>query len=93
MPYLKGRKVDPADVLPDGRHFKNIDELKQLLLKDRDGIARALTVKLLTYATGRAVESADEPDVEDIVQRIRAGNYGLRALVHECVQSKSFRSR
>src|SRR5262249_41396550 len=25
MPYLQGRKVDPADVLPDGRKFKDID--------------------------------------------------------------------
>ena len=52
MRYLKGPKVDPADVLPDGRRFKNIDEFKQLLLKDKDQLARALAEKLLTYATG-----------------------------------------
>src|SRR5262249_40450341 len=39
MPYLQGKKVDPADVLPDGRKFKDIDELKQLLLADRDQLA------------------------------------------------------
>ena len=52
MPYLKGQKVDPADVMPDGEQFENIDEFKQLLLKDKDQLARALTEKLLTYATG-----------------------------------------
>src|SRR5581483_4347587 len=52
MHYLKGPKVDPADVLPDGRRFADIDELKQLLLADRDQLARALAEKLLTYATG-----------------------------------------
>ena len=31
MPYLEGPKVDPADVIPDGRKFQNIDEFKQLL--------------------------------------------------------------
>src|SRR5205807_4936242 len=29
MPYHKGPKVNPADVLPDGRRFRNIDEFKQ----------------------------------------------------------------
>src|SRR4029450_1088748 len=49
MPYLQGKKIDPADVLPDGRSFADIEELKQLLLADKDQIARALTSKLLTY--------------------------------------------
>ena len=52
MPYLKGPKVEPADAMPDGQRFANVDEFKQLLLKDKDQIARALTDKLLTYATG-----------------------------------------
>ena len=59
MRYLKGPDVDAADVLPDGRQFKNIDEFKQLLLKDKDQLARALTEKLLSYATGGAPAKAD----------------------------------
>jgi hypothetical protein len=90
MPYLKGPKVDPADVLPDGRRFRNIDELKQLLLKDRDQLARALTVKLVTYATGAAPTPADQPSIEAIVKKIGGKNYGLRTLVHEIVQSEVF---
>jgi hypothetical protein len=93
MPYFKGRKVDPADVLPDGQKFRDIDELKTLLLKDRDQIARALAEKLLTYATGRAPEPADRPDVEEIVRKVRDKNYGLRALVQEIVQSKTFQTK
>ena len=54
MRYQKGPTVDPADVLPDGPKFQNIDEFKQLLLKDKDQLARALAEKLLTYATGGA---------------------------------------
>jgi len=93
MRYLRGAPVDPADVLPDGRGFANIDELKQLLLRDKDQLARALAGKLATYATGRAPEAADEPDIEAIVRKVRAKNYGLRALVHEVVQSKLFREK
>ena len=90
MPYHKGRKVDSADVPPDGPAFRNIDEFNQLLPTDKDQIARALTVKLLTYATGAAPASADQPQIETIVAKFREKNYGLRTLVHEIVQSKIF---
>ena len=60
MRYSKGPKVDPADVLPDGQKFRNIDEFKQLLLKDKDQLARALTEKLLTYATGGSPAKSDQ---------------------------------
>jgi hypothetical protein len=93
MPYHKGKKVDPSDTLPDGQKFQNIDELKQLLLRDRDQLARALTEKLLTYATGAAPEPADKPEIEAIVRKVREKKYGLRSLVHEIVQSKVFQTK
>ncbi|MBI3858340.1 MAG: DUF1592 domain-containing protein [Planctomycetes bacterium] len=93
MPYLKGPKVDPSDALPDGRPFKDIDELKQLLLKDPEAIVRALTVKLVTYGTGGAPEAADRAGIDAVVARTRDRNYGLRTLVHEIVQSRLFRDK
>jgi hypothetical protein len=93
MPYHKGPKVDPADVLPGGQKFRDCDELKQLLLKDKDRLARALAGKLLTYATGAAPTTADRPEIEAIVRKVRAKNYGLRTLVHEIVQSKLFQHK
>ena len=93
MHYLKGPKVDPADELPDGREFKDIDELKQILVQNKDQLARALTTKLVTYATGRAPQSADRDAVEAIVAKIAEKNYGLRTLVHEIVQSEFFRMK
>jgi mono/diheme cytochrome c family protein len=93
MSYHKGKKVDPSDVMPDGQRFRNIDELKQLLLKDRDQLARSLTAKLLTYATGGVPETADRPEIDAIVLKIRERQYGLRALVHEIVQSKAFQHK
>jgi hypothetical protein len=93
MPYLQGKKVDPADVLPDGRQFQNIDELKQLFLKDKDQLTRALTVKLLTYATGGAPSPADKPEIEAIVRKVCDKSYGFRTLVHEIVLSKPFQNK
>ena len=93
MRYLKGPSVDAADMLPDGQKFRNIDEYKQLLLKDRDQLARALAGKLLTYATGGAPGSADRAKVDAIVGKVRDKNYGLRTLVHEVVQSELFQTK
>ena len=93
MRYKKGPDVDASDVLPDGTKFKNIDEFKQLLLKDKDQLARALTQKLLCYATGGTPAKSDQPEIEAIVGRIRAKDYGLRTLVHEIVQSRVFQSK
>jgi mono/diheme cytochrome c family protein len=93
MPYHKGKKVDPSDVMPDGQKFRNIDEFKRLLLKDKDQLARALAVKLLVYATGARVETSDQPEIEAIVRKARDKKYGFRTLVHEVVQSKLFQNK
>src|SRR5262249_16224051 len=93
MPYQHGRSVDPAAVLADGRSFRNIDDVKELLLADKDRLGRALTIKLLTYATGGAPDGSDHPHVEAILETIRNKNYGLRSLIHEIVQSAIFQNK
>src|SRR2546426_8852061 len=93
MRYKKGPPVDAANVLPDGRKFKNIDEYKQLLFEDKDQLARALAEKLLSYATGGTPTKSDQPEIEAIIARIRPKEYGLRTLVHEIVQSKLFQNK
>src|SRR5262249_20362753 len=93
MPYHKGKLVNPSHVMPTGEKFKNIDEFKELLLKDKDQLARALTERLVTYATGGAAHAADKVEIESIVGRVRVKNYGLRSLAHEVVQSRLFREK
>lgn len=93
MPYHQGKPVDPADVMSDGQKFANIDELKQILLKDKDRLARALTERLVTYATGAAPSPSDRPEIDAIVSRVREKGYGFRTLVHEVVQSKLFQTK
>jgi hypothetical protein len=91
--YLQGPDVDATGETADGKRFQNIDEFKQLLLRDKDQVARALTERLVTYATGGVPEPADRPEIEAIVARIRDKNYGLRTLVHEIVQSEMFQNK
>jgi mono/diheme cytochrome c family protein len=93
MPYLKGKKVDPADVTAEGERFENIDRLKQVLLRDKPRLARALATKLVTFSTGRAPQESDRAAVEAIVTKIGAKDYGLRSLIHEIVASELFRNK
>lgn len=93
MSYHEGKKVDPSDVLPDGSKFNNIDELKVLLLRDKDQLARSLTEKLVVYATGAAAATVDKKEVEAIVAKVREKDYGFRTLVHEVVRSRLFLSK
>jgi len=91
--YGDGPEVDASDVLPNGQRFTNLAEFQALILQEPDVVARGLAEKLLTYATGHALESADEPVLDGLVARVRSRNYGLRTLVHEIVQSPLFRSQ
>jgi hypothetical protein len=93
MPYLQGKPIDAGDAMPDGRKFSNIDEFKQLMLTDTDSFARALTTKLLTYATGGVIEATDRREVIEIVDKARAHQLGFRSLIHEIVQSNLFRNK
>ena len=93
MPYYNGPRVDPSDVMPDGQRFEYIDQFKELLLQDKPQLARALTTKLMTYATGRAPQASDREAVEVIVTKIGTKDYGLRSLIHEIVQSETFQKK
>jgi hypothetical protein len=85
-----GPTVESDAKLSDGREFRNIDELKKLLVEDKDQLARCLTEKLLIYATGRGLRFSDRALVKEIVARTRTKNYGFRSLIHEIVQSRAF---
>lgn len=85
--------VDASGVLPDGRGFKNIRDLKQLLLADEQQVARNLARQLMVYATGAPVRFGDRPVVEKVLVQAQSSQYGVRSLVHEIVQSEVFQTK
>ncbi len=91
--YKRGLPVDAGDVLADGQRFDGIADYKRLLLKDKARVARCVTEKLLTYATGGVVRLSDRAAVDAIVARAAGKQYGLRTLLHEVVQSDLFKRK
>lgn len=85
--------IDASGVLPDGRSFKGVGELKTILKADRDAFAEGVTDKLLTYALGRGLERYDRPTVRQIARRVAAKEFKFSSLVMEIVNSLPFQYR
>ncbi|MFY9256361.1 MAG: DUF1592 domain-containing protein [Fuerstiella sp.] len=87
-------RIDPSGEFPSGETYADFESFKQVLAKDRrDGFARNLIEKLLTYSTGRHMERGDRYEIDDILARVKADNFGLRTMVVEVLTSEIFRSR
>ena len=90
---VHGVAVDSDAVLPDGTKFSTPSELKAILMKDKDKIARNLCRKMLAYALGRPLEYYDEPVINDLIKTMRANDYRVQPLILAIVQSHPFQYR
>ena len=91
--FHPAQPVDASGMLPDGRSFKDIRELKRLLLDDEDQIARNLLRQLVIYATGSPVRFGDRPAIEQMLAATRDDQHGVKSLIHQIVQSPLFQSK
>ncbi|NOS70411.1 MAG: DUF1592 domain-containing protein [Verrucomicrobia bacterium] len=82
--------VDASGELPDGQKFRDVRELKQLLLANEKQLARNLAKQLTVYATGAPIRFADREPIEQILERSSSSHYGVRSLIHELVHSELF---
>ena len=85
-----GPGVETGGELADGRKFKDVRDLKLLLLKEDDQLARNLLQQLLVYATGASTQFSDRPQIAKILARTKKEGYPVRTLIHELVQSDMF---
>lgn len=88
-----GVPVDPAGGLPDGSTFTDVGGLETALLARPELFVHTLTEKLLTYATGRGVESHDAPAVRAIVRHAGAADFRISSIVVGVVKSTPFQMR
>jgi Protein of unknown function (DUF1592)/Protein of unknown function (DUF1588)/Protein of unknown function (DUF1585)/Protein of unknown function (DUF1587) len=88
--WRDGLPVEPSGETPDGQAFAGIVELRKLLAKDPEPMARGVARHLVTYATGAPARRADQPAIERIVRKAAPDSHGLRSLIHAVVQSEIF---
>jgi hypothetical protein len=85
--------IDPSGVLPDGRKFGGVTELRTLLAQHPEQLVTTVTERLLTYALARGLEPYDMPAVRKIVRDARRSDYRFHSVVLGIVTSYPFQMR
>jgi mono/diheme cytochrome c family protein len=88
-----GSEVDASGTLADGRSFRDVEELKKLLLADPEAIATNVARQLTIYATGSPIRFSDRDEIDRVVAATKSGKHGLRTLVKQVVLGDLFRSK
>lgn len=89
-----GSPIDSTGTLPDGTPFEGPDQLRSVLIQQRnyDFVMTAIE-KLLTYALGRGVEHTDAPAMREIMRRTVADEHRLSSLIMAVIESQPFQTR
>ena len=85
--------VDASGVMPNGRPFTGSVEFKQLLLEDRDKVARAFIEHLCTYALRRVLTVDDRDDLKSIQEEAKKNQYRVKDIVRAVALSDLIRKR
>jgi len=88
-----GTPIDATSQLVDGTPLDGPASLRRALLARPEVIVRTMTGKLMTYATGRALQYYDMPAVRAIVNDASKNNYKFSSLVLGVVRSDPFQKR
>ena len=89
--YKRARDpIDTSATLSNGKEIADIIAFKEMLLDRKELVTRCLTTKMLTYATGRKLETTDRGEVDKILEELKEYDNRLRDLVNLVVQSQIF---
>ncbi len=85
-------KIDASAKLPDGTYVDGPAGLRRAVRQQEESFLHCLSQKMMTYALGRQITLADEPAVREILNKTKAANYRLKALIEAIVLSEPFQS-
>ena len=91
--YKRGLPVDASGVTEEGHAFTDIHEFREYLLRQDEQLARNLTKRFLTFATGAGVSFADRAFVESILSETKDDGYPIRSLLKGVILSETFRNK
>jgi len=95
VPKGKGENpvVDASGIMPGGRPFQDANEFKQLLLEDRDKVARAFIEHLCTYALRRVLSYDDEEKLDAIQAEAEKSDYRVKDIIRAVALSDLVKKR
>ena len=91
--FVDTTKVESDAVHRDGRAIDGMEGLKNLMLEDRDKIARNLLTMLSEYAMGREINYADSEMIHRLLAASKKNEYKMRDLMVGIIADESFTKR
>jgi len=88
-----GGPIDASGQLADGTEIEGVTDLRESIAARPELFVATMTEKMLIYALGRGVESADRPVLRQIVRDAGQKGFRFSALVHGIVESTPFQMR
>ena len=86
--------IEPAGALLTGESFKDVRELKHILVTDRRiDFYRCVSEKMFIYALGRGLEFTDTETVDEIVDKLEAAKGRPSVLIKGIIESPAFQRR
>ena len=88
--YSLTGNVDASGQLLDDRPFRDINELKKILVSNDRQLARNLLHQFTVYSTGTPVRFSDRAEIETMLDACSGNGYRVRDLLHALIQSRVF---
>ena len=85
-----GPLLDISGTFPNGQAFTTLEEYKAGLMTQKDQFARALSIKMLTYALCRPVGYTDHALIDSLVATLKKDDYRIQSLIYAIVTSEAF---
>jgi hypothetical protein len=82
--------IDASGITSDGEKFNGPHELKNILINQKERIARNISTKMLSYALGRSILFTDEPAIRGLQQNLLENNFDTHLFIIELVNSYPF---
>lgn len=89
----RGKMIETAGLMHDGRSFNDFAGMKSQLLGHRDSMIESMVEALIAYSLGRESEFSDREFVDSVVSDTRASDYRFRALLKAFVSHERFRRK
>lgn len=87
-------KIDTTGEFPSGETYEDFAGFKKIIHDTRaDLFVRHLIRQTLSYTTGRVMEPTDNFVIDELLEKAKKENLGLRTILVECLTSEIFRSR
>ena len=80
--------IEPKGHLYDGQTFTGVEEMKKVLMTQKNSLAKTFVCAFISYSNGRKSNFYDEVITEKIAEKYASNNYPIRSIIEYVVCSE-----